>query len=455
MTTQALFTSQRQYFLDGHTRSISKRREALLHFADVIRQHEADIMEALRLDLGKSDTEAYTTEIGFVLHEARFLAKRLHRYAKPRKVKTAMTHVGSRGIIMPEPYGTTLIIAPWNYPFQLAAAPLLGAIAAGNTAIIKPSELTPHTSSLLARMIQQAFDPQLAVVIEGGVETSQELLALPFDYIFFTGSVAVGRIVMEAAAKQLIPLTLELGGKSPCIVHHDASIELAAKRIAFGKWTNAGQTCVAPDYVYVHRSKRDELVNALQQAVISFYGRTPLDSPDYPSIVSERHLERLSRFLQEGTIAFGGQQLPSERRLAPTVLTDITWDMPIMQEEIFGPLLPILVYDDLEEVIKAVQARPKPLALYLFTNNTAVKDRVLTSLSFGGGCVNDTLMHLATPYLPFGGVGESGMGAYHGRYSFDTFSHQKSVLHQTTVFDLALRYPGAKNSLKWMKKLLK
>lgn len=455
MTTQDIFQSQKQYFLDGHTRCTAKRRQALLTFAEVINQHEADIMEALRLDLGKSNTEAYTTEIGFVLHEARFLAKRLHRYAKPRKVKTAVTHVGSRGIIMPEPYGTTLIIAPWNYPFQLAAAPLIGAIAAGNTAIIKPSELTPHTSSLLVRLIQQSFDPQLVSVIEGGIETSQELLALPFDYIFFTGSVAVGRIVMEAASKQLIPLTLELGGKSPCIVHQDANIELTAKRIAFGKWTNAGQTCVAPDYVYVHRSKQEELVNALKQAVIAFYGRTPIDSPDYPSIVSEKHLARLGRFLQEGTIAFGGEQLPAERRMAPTVLTNITWDMPIMQEEIFGPLLPILVYDDLSEVIQAVQQRPKPLALYLFTNNNAVKDTMLTSLSFGGGCVNDTLMHLATPYLPFGGVGESGMGAYHGRYSFDTFSHQKSILHQTTLFDIALRYPGAKNSLKWMKKLLK
>ncbi|MGZ9585314.1 aldehyde dehydrogenase [Paenibacillus marinisediminis] len=455
MTIQDAFNKQKQYYLNGRTRDISQRRQALEALAEAIRRYEPDIIEALRKDLSKSDAESYSTEIGFVLHEARFIAKRLHRWAKPRRVKTALTHVGSRGMTMPEPYGTTLVIAPWNYPFQLAIAPLIGAISAGNTVILKPSELTPHTSKVISRLIGETFDPQLATVVEGGVETSQELLAMPFDYIFFTGSVGVGKIVMEAAAKQLIPLTLELGGKSPCIVHQDANIPLSAKRIAFGKWTNAGQTCVAPDYVYVHRSKRDELVKALQQAVTEFYGASPLTSPDYPSIVSTKHLDRQAGFLNDGTLAWGGDMNAAERRLAPAVLTDITWDMPVMQDEIFGPILPVLVYDDLQEVISAVQARPKPLALYLFTNDRAVEERVLTSLSFGGGCVNDTLMHLATPYLPFGGVGESGMGAYHGKFSFETFSHQKSVLHQTTLVDMAIRYPGAKNGLKWMRKLLR
>lgn len=455
MEIQDIFQQQRQHYLAGHTRDLTKRRQSLEALSAAIQRCEADIIKALRLDLGKSDAEAYITEIGIVLHEARFIGKRLHRWAKPKTVKTSLTHVGSKGVIIPEPYGTTLIIAPWNYPFQLAIAPVIGAIAAGNTVILKPSELSPHTSAILARIVKESCDPRHVTVIEGGVDTSQALLELPFDYIFFTGSVAVGRIVMQAAAKRLIPVTLELGGKSPCIVHDDAGIELAAKRIAFGKWTNAGQTCVAPDYVYVHRSKRDALVKSIKQAVTQFYGKAPLASEHYPSIVSDRHLQRLIGFLQDGKLAWGGERDEAKLRLAPTILTDITWEMPIMQEEIFGPILPILVYDDLEEVITAVQARPKPLALYLFTEDTSVKDQVLTRLSFGGGCVNDTLMHLATPYLPFGGVGESGIGSYHGKFSFETFSHQKSVLHQTTRMDIALRYPGVKNGLKWMRKLLR
>ncbi|MDK8183963.1 aldehyde dehydrogenase [Paenibacillus sp. UMB4589-SE434] len=450
-----LIQAQKQYFAEGHTRDITKRQQALYTLIDAIQQHEAAIVQALQLDLRKSETEAYVTEIGFTLAEARHLAKRLTRWAKPRKVKTALTHIGSRGMVVPEPYGTALIIAPWNYPFQLALAPLIGAIAAGNTAVLKPSEWTPHTSAVLSTIIRDSFDPRYVAVVEGAVETSQTLLELPFDYIFFTGSVGVGKKVMEAAAKRLIPITLELGGKSPCIVHQDADIQLAARRIAFGKWTNAGQTCVAPDYIYVHHTRREALVQALHEAVVSFYGQKPLESNLYPSIVSNKHLARLTTFLDEGSIAWGGHVDADNRRMEPTVLTDVDWTMKVMEEEIFGPLLPVLTYEHLDEVIHAVRARPKPLALYLFTSEREVQHSIIEQLSFGGGCVNDTLMHLATPYLPFGGVGESGTGRYHGKYSFDTFSHNKAVLYQTTAFDLSLRYPGVKNGLRWMKKLLR
>ena len=450
-----ILSSQRSYFHEGNTRGTAMRRRALTALHSAVSHMEGDIVRALHMDLGKSEAEAYMTEIGIVLEEARLAAKRVGRWAKPRKVKAALTHIGSRGKIVPEPYGCTLIIAPWNYPFQLAIAPLIGALAAGNTAVVKPSELTPHTSACIARLIKETFDPRHVTVVEGGVETSTQLLDLPFDFIFFTGSVHVGKIVMNAAAKRLIPVTLELGGKSPCIVHEDADIALAARRIAFGKWTNAGQTCVAPDYVYVHHSRRNQFVHELNQAVRRFYGNDPLQSLEYASIVSERHIERLQPFLQDGRIAFGGEISKEQRRMAPTVLTEVTWEMPVMQEEIFGPILPVLTYDSYDEAELAILARPKPLALYLFTKDRRLEERVVERISFGGGCINDTLMHIATPYLPFGGVGESGIGSYHGKYSFDAFSHKKSVLYQPTWFDISFRYPGAKNRKDIMKRLMR
>ncbi|MFW5433836.1 aldehyde dehydrogenase [Paenibacillus apiarius] len=450
-----ILASQRSYFNEGNTRDIALRRRALTALHNAVSRMEGDIVRALHLDLGKSEAEAYMTEIGIVLEESRLAAKRAQRWAKPRKVKAALTHIGSRGKIVPEPYGCTLIIAPWNYPFQLALAPLVGALAAGNTAVVKPSELTPHTSACIARLIKDTFDSRHVAVLEGGVEMSAQLLDLPFDFIFFTGSVHVGKIVMSAAAKRLTPVTLELGGKSPCIVHEDADIALAARRIAFGKWTNAGQTCVAPDYVYVHRSRHDEFVRELNQAVRRFYGNDPLMSPEYASIVSERHTERLQSFLKDGRISFGGEISKDRRRMSPAVLTEVTWEMPVMQEEIFGPILPVLAYESYEEAERAILARPKPLALYLFTTDRRLEERVVGRISFGGGCINDTLMHIATPYLPFGGVGESGMGSYHGKYSFDAFSHEKSVLYQPTWFDISFRYPGAKNRKGIMKRLMR
>jgi NAD-dependent aldehyde dehydrogenases len=446
---------QQIYYRTGATRSLEFRLAQLAKLRQAIVEREDAIMQALREDLNRSKQESFMLEIGLVLKEISFVQKRLKRWMKPAKVKTALTHTGSKGYIVPEPLGTALIIAPWNYPFQLAVAPLVGAIAAGNTAVLKPSELSPAVSEAISSLIQDTFDPSYIAVMEGGVEVSQELLELPFDKIFFTGSVNVGKQVMAAAAKHLTPVTLELGGKSPAIVHHDANLKLAARRLAFGKFINAGQTCIAPDYVLVHRSVEEAFVEQVHKAVAKFYGAEPLEHPDYGKIISERHFQRLIGFLQDGEIVMGGRADELSLRIEPTVLAKVDWNMPVMQEEIFGPILPLLVYDELQEAIDLINRRPKPLALYLFSENPAIQKRVTEAVPFGGGCINDTLMHLATPYLPFGGVGESGTGAYHGEYSFKTFSHMKSVLKQTTKFDFAFRYPSAKGGLSIIRRLMK
>ncbi|WP_433945706.1 aldehyde dehydrogenase [Paenibacillus sp. SN-8-1] len=452
---QELLTRQKLYYKEGHTRSVSSRRLMLTRLSEVLKSREPEIMAALRQDLNKSELESYSTEIGIVLEEIRHICRRLTRWAKPRRVRTVLTHIGSKGMIVPEPYGTVLIIAPWNYPFQLAISPLVGAIAAGNTVLLKPSELSQAVSDLLRRILAEVFPEEYVAVVEGGAEVSSELLKHKFDYIFFTGSVNVGRIVMEAAAKQLTPVTLELGGKSPCIVHKDADIGLAARRIVFGKFTNAGQTCVAPDYLWVHRDVKEELLQEMRRAIHDFYGKDPIRHPDYGRIVSRRHFDRLVMFLQDGQAVLGGQYDAGTLKIEPTVLDRVTWDMPVMKEEIFGPVFPVLEYEDLDEVIAGVRSHPKPLALYLFSQSKGIQNKVINSLSFGGGTINDTLMHLATPYLPFGGVGDSGMGSYHGFESFKTFSHEKSVLVQTTRFDFAFRYPSSKNALRILRKLMK
>lgn len=451
---EKIVLAQRQFFKSGATRDVSFRIEQLNKLRSALIAKEAEVIDALRKDLNKSEQEAFTTEIGIVYKELSYVIKKIRKWAKPRRVKTALTHFGSRGRIHPEPYGTVLIIAPWNYPWQLAIAPLIGALAAGNTAIIKPSELTPAVSGVISSLIKETFPEQYVAVVEGGPDTSTRLLEQQMDYIFFTGSIPVGKIVMQAAAKKLIPVTLELGGKSPCIVHKDTPLELTAKRIIFGKFTNAGQTCIAPDYLLVHQSVKEQLVHHLKEAITEFHGDSPLHNLDYGQIVSEKHFRRLSDFLSNGSIRHGGNSDADKLLIEPTLLDDITWDMPVMQEEIFGPILPILTYEHLDEVITTVNDRPKPLALYLFTKDSGVQDKILSSISFGGGCVNDTLMHLATPHLPFGGVGESGMGAYHGEHSFETFSHMKSVLRQTNMFDFSFRYPG-KDGLKLLRKLMK
>jgi aldehyde dehydrogenase (NAD+) len=379
----------------------------------------------------------------------------LRKWVKPEKVKTPLTHIGSKSFLYSEPYGVVLIVAPWNYPFQLAIAPLIGAIAAGNCAIIKPSELTPRTSEILARLVEEIFPKEYISVVLGGVEESQSLLNEKVDYIFFTGSVAVGKIIMEAAAKNLTPVTLELGGKSPCIIHKDANLKVAAKRIAWGKFTNSGQTCIAPDYLYVYQSIKAEFLHHLKDAIRELYGENPLDNPNYTRIVSEKHFNRLKSFLNDGEILYGGKSNPKTLIIEPTVLANITWEDSVMKDEIFGPILPVLEYDVLAHVIEGIHLHPNPLALYLFSENNNVQQEVVNSIPFGGGCINDTVYHFVSPYLPFGGVGSSGIGAYHGKGSFDTFSHKKSILKQTTLFDIPVRYPNTKNGLKKIKYFLK
>lgn len=435
-TMSSLIQKQKHFYKSGITRPLAYRLEQLKKLRDALTANEKRIIEALNNDLNKSEFEAFSTEIGIVYEELAFTLKHLRRWMAPKRVRTALTHIGSRGRIIPEPYGTALIIAPWNYPFQLAVSPLIGALAAGNTALLKPSELPPATSALLADMLGGIYGEEYVAVVQGGPDVSQELLAQPVDYIFFTGSVNVGKIVMQAAAEGLIPLTLELGGKSPCIVHEDAELKLAARRIAFGKFTNAGQTCIAPDYVLAHRSIKNKLIPHLREAIRELYGPDPLFNPSYGRIVSEKHFKRLVSFLGNGNIAAGGRTDPDRLLIEPTLLDQATWDMPVMQEEIFGPILPILEYDDIQETVDMINARPKPLALYLFTRDAATEKAVVGSVSYGG-------------------VGESGMGAYHGKGSFDTFTHYKSVLKQTTRFDIAFRYPSSKNGLKLLRKLMK
>jgi aldehyde dehydrogenase (NAD+) len=455
VSARELIEKQKAFYRTGKTKELSFRLEALRKLQQAVRSHEKKLMGALYKDLNKSEFDAYSTEIGVILEEIRFTLKNLNGWVKPQKVKTPFTHLGSKSAIYSEPYGVALIIAPWNYPFQLAVAPLIGAIAAGNCAILKPSELTPHTSEVLGQLLGEIYPEDYIKVVLGGVETSQALLNEDVDYIFFTGSVPVGKMVMEAASKHLTPVTLELGGKSPCIVHEKASLKLAAKRIAWGKFMNAGQTCIAPDYLYLQKSVASDFLTHFKEAVKELYGEEPLKNETFTHIVSERHFQRLSAFLENGEVVLGGKTDPDSLAIEPTVLRGVTWEDPVMQDEIFGPILPVLEFTDLSEVIDGVQNHPNPLSLYLFTEDTRVQEQILNAISFGGGCLNDTVYHFASPYLPFGGVGTSGTGAYHGKGSFDTFSHKKSVLKQTTRFDLPFRYPNVKNGLKKIKLFLK
>lgn len=455
MSVSSIVNKQKGYFYNGHTRSIEVRKNNLKKLYEGIQRFEEEIFQALKLDLNKSVHESFTTEVGYVLKEISFQLKHISSWSKPKRVRTALTHFGSKGKVVPEPYGVTLIIAPWNYPFQLAIAPLVGALAAGNTIVLKPSELTPNVSKVITGMLEELFQEELVAVVEGGVEESTALLKEPFDYIFFTGSVGVGKVVMEAAAKQLTPLTLELGGKSPCIVHKDAKIDVTARRIVWGKFLNAGQTCVAPDYMYVHASVKEQLIEALRHEIEEQYGKEPLHNDNYVRIVSERHFERLCTFLKDGKTVIGGNYKKETLHIEPTVLTNVTWESAVMEDEIFGPILPIIEYDNIEDVIDTIQQHPKPLALYVFSENKGVQKKVTSNISYGGGCINDVVYHLATPYLPFGGVGSSGLGSYHGEESFRTFSHYKSILAQSTAFDMKIRYSSTKSALKFIRKLLK
>ncbi|MFP3668275.1 aldehyde dehydrogenase [Priestia sp. SIMBA_032] len=428
---QELTKKQLSFFNSGKTKEVAFRIETLKKLRELVVRHEDDILKAVKADLNKPEMEAKRAEVGLVLSEIDFAVENLAEWAAPKEVETPSTHAGAKSYIYQDPYGLALVIAPWNYPFQLAVSPVVGAIAAGNCVVLKPSELTPHTSSLLAKMFNENFPEEYLTVVEGEVETSTALLKENFDYIFFTGSTMVGKIVADAAAKHLTPVTLELGGKSPTIVHEDANIEEAAKRIARGKFANAGQTCVAPDYILVQRNVKDELLANLKQVVTNTYGEDVSQNLDFPHVVSEKHFDRLNSFLTNGDIVFGGKTDRSRLFIEPTVLDNISWEDNVMQDEIFGPILPVIVYDEISEVIEAIVKRPKPLALYLFSEDEAVQDHILNSVSFGGGSINDTINHMTSHYLPFGGVGDSGMGAYHGKASFDTFSHAKSILKRS------------------------
>ncbi|PKR78920.1 aldehyde dehydrogenase family protein [Halalkalibacillus sediminis] len=450
-----LVQDHKKMYRAGKTMTHTFRIHQLQKLKDMLHRYEPRIYEALNKDLNKSSYEVLTTELGFLLNELNETIKYLKDWMTPRKVKTPSTHKGAKSIIYKQPYGVTLIISPWNYPLHLAIAPLIGAISAGNTAVIKPSELTPYTSDLLEEMIKETFEEKYITVLQGDKETSQQLLKEPFDYIFFTGSVPVGKIIMQEAGKQLIPVTLELGGKSPCIVDRDAKLDLAAKRIAWGKFTNAGQTCVAPDYLLVHESVKQTFIKKIKEEIEKLYTDNALQNDDFSSIVNENHFNRLLDYLEDGKVIYGGQSDKNTLKINPTIVDDITWQSNVMQDEIFGPILPVRTFGRLEDVVDEIEHSRNPLALYYFSENYQKQEWITRNISFGGGCINDTLMHLGNNHLPFGGIGSSGIGKYHGRASFDTFTHQKSVLKQTTAFDLAFRYPNSKMGRKILNKIYK
>lgn len=445
MNAEAMLSTieqQRRFFASGGTRPLAYRLKALGRLEAGVRAAEQDILAALKADLGKSAFEGYTSEVGFVLDEIRFVRKNLGEWAKPRRVPTPLLHLPSRSQVSYEPRGVVLIIGPWNYPMMLALAPLIGALAAGNTAIIKPSELAPRTGAVLQKLIQDTLAPEHAALIQGGVPETQLLLSQRFDHIFFTGSTDVGRIVMRAAAEHLTPLTLELGGKSPCIVDANTDLKITARRIVWGKFYNCGQTCVAPDYLLVHDDIKAKLLVAMRAELVTFFGQDPRQSPDYGRIINTRHYDRLMSLLDtKDHIVVGGQGERAERYIAPTIVDDVGPGHKLMADEIFGPILPVLSYKHLDEAMTLVRSRPQPLALYVFTKDRAVQQRVTRELSFGGGAINNCLLHLANPHIPFGGIGQSGMGAYHGESSFQTFSHKKGLIKTPFVFDLKVKYP--------------
>ena len=451
------FYDSKAFFNTQQTKDISFRKDQLKKLSKAIKSYESDILEALYTDLGKNKVEAYATEIGITLKSIKNARKELKNWTKTKNVDTPLYLFPTKSYIKKEPYGTVLIIAPFNYPFQLVFEPLIGAIAAGNTAIIKPSELTPNVARVIKRLINETFDANYIEVIEGGIEETQTLIHLPFDYVFFTGSENVGKIVYQAASENLVPVTLEMGGKSPVIVDETANIKVASERICFGKFTNAGQTCVAPDYILVHESVKDDLITALSITLREFYGQNIQQSPDYGRIVNLKHYHRLTSLLNSAqmNIVFGGHSDEDERYIEPTLLDHVTSDSAIMQEEIFGPILPILTYQSLDEAIAFIHQRPKPLSLYLFSEDENATQRVINELSFGGGAINDTLMHLANPKLPFGGVGASGMGRYHGKYSFDTFTHEKSYIFKSTRLESGVHLPPYKGKFKYIKAFFK
>ncbi|MDC4251311.1 aldehyde dehydrogenase [Clostridium perfringens] len=456
-TLREKINKQREYFSIGETKDINFRIEKLKKLRDVLKSEEEKIFEALKKDLMKSSFESYVTEVAMVYDEINMHIKNIKKWSKKRRVKTPLVQFPAKSFIQLEPYGVVLIIGPFNYPFMLTMDPLIGAIAAGNTAVIKPSESAPETSKILKEILEKVFDEKYVLHVnpERGKEVVEELLKEKFDYIFFTGSATVGKIVMKAASQYLTPVTLELGGKSPCIIDKDCKLELAARRIVWGKLLNSGQTCVAPDYLYVHKDIEEEFIKKLEEEIKNQFGDNPLESKDYSKMVNEREFNRVLSYIDKEKLVFGGNYNRKTFQIEPTILKNVTWNDPVMEREIFGPIFPILPFEDLDEVIRLVNSKDKPLAIYYFSEDKNKIEKVLNSTSSGGVTINDTLVHVSSSYLPFGGVGNSGMGEYHGKYSFDLFSNKKGVMNRKTFLDLKIRYAPFQNKLTIVKKIMK
>lgn len=454
---ELIFHKQREFFNSGKSKDIEFRINQLKKLKKIIKENEEDILKALKKDLGKSNFEAYATEIGIVYDEINLHIKSVRKWAKRERRNSPIVHYPSKSYIYKEPYGVTLIIGPFNYPFQLVIAPLVGAISAGNTAIIKPSENTINIAMLLENIINNNFDSEYIRVVDplGGKEVVSYLLDLPFDYIFFTGSVRVGKIVMEKASKNLTPVTLELGGKSPCIVDKDANINLAAKRIVWGKFLNSGQTCVAPDYLFIHKDIKDKFLSTLVKEIKLQFGENIKESPDYSRIVNKISLDRLSSYLNDGEIYFGGEVDKESLYMQPTILTSVKLDSSVMTDEIFGPILPVMEFENLNETISIINNREKPLALYYFSDDDKKIEYMLERTSAGGVTINDTIIHVANGNLPFGGVGPSGLGKYHGKDSFDTFTHTKAVMKRGTFIEFNIRFAPYNNRINLLRKIMK
>ena len=451
-----LVENQKAFFLTGKSLNINYRIKMLKKLKNEISINEQAISNALKKDLGKSHTESYMCEIGLTLSEITHQLKHIKKWSRPKHYSTPFSNFPGKSFSIREPYGCVLIMSPWNYPFLLCMEPLIGAIAAGNCCIIKPSAYSPFTSSIISEIISKVFPPEYVSVVQGGRSENNALLKQPFDYIFFTGSVNVGKQVMEMAALNLTPVTLELGGKSPCIIDKDCNIKIATKRVVFGKFLNCGQTCVAPDYILVHNSIKDDFIKELNESIKTLYGDNPLDNPDYGKIINEKHFNRLLQLIEQDKVISGGTYDAKRLKIAPTLMDNVTEKDPVMQEEIFGPIMPIISYDNINEASRFINGRQKPLALYIFSNDKKVQEHFLKHVSFGGGCINDTIMHLATSNLPFGGVGNSGMGSYHGIHSFNTFTHEKAIVKKYFYMDVPLRYqPYTKFKNKLIKVFLK
>lgn len=453
MNIEQLVAKQKKSFNQGITRSFETRKESLETLRRLVSENEKELCDAIRDDFGKPYFESFSTEIYTVLHEIDFHLKNLQKWTEPESVGGPMVSFPSKSLIYKQPLGTVLVIGAWNYPIHLTLMPLIGAISGGNTAVLKPSEIAPNTSSILASLIERYFSADVLAVVEGAVGTTTELLNQPFDKIFFTGSSRVGKIVMKAAAEQLIPVTLELGGKSPAIVHHDADIGVSAKRIWWGKTINAGQTCVAPDFVAVHESVRDEFIDQSKKVLSEFFEDDFQTGENYTKIVNESHFDRLQNLLDKSEVIFGGITNKEHRFIEPTIIS-ADWDSAIMQDEIFGPLMPVVTYSDPTELVEKLRDKPSPLALYLFTKDSELEEQIINQIPFGGGCINETVQHLGNPNLPFGGVGNSGMGSYHGKYSFDTFSRNQSIMKKPFWPDPDFRYPPYDEMIvSWFKKI--